>query len=176
MKNLLKLTLIALLALMGTNVYGQKFGYINTQELLMAMPETDSVNIKLETLSKEWQEQLEVIQVEFNNKLQDYQKNSATYTDAMKQVKEQELDDLTRRYQEFNELASQNIRQKQQELLAPVLEKAENAIKQVGKNNGFTVIFDSTTASLVYWNDSVEDVLPLVKKELGLPETTNTNN
>ncbi len=171
MRNLLKVTLIAALTFIGANAYGQKFGYINSQELIVAMPETDSINVKLEAMSKEWQEQLEVIQVEFNNKMQDFQKNSATYSDAIKQVKNQELSDLSQRYQQIQNLASEQLQQKQQELLAPVLEKAQNAIKKVGRDNGFTLVFDSAASSLLYWEDAVVDVLPLVKKELGIPET-----
>ncbi len=170
MKNLLRLTLLAILSLTASQVYGQKFGYINTQELILAMPETDSVNLKLETLSQEWSEQLELIQVEFNNKAQDYQKNAASYTDAQKQAKEQELNDLSSRYQEFQNLAAQNMQQKQQELLAPVIEKAQNAIKKVSETNGFTFILDAATTPLLYSDASVIDILPMVKSELGLPE------
>ena len=172
MKNLLKLTLIAVLSLTASQAFGQKFGYINTQELIIAMPETDSVNVKLESLSQEWSEQLELIQVEFNNKAQDYQKNVSTYTDAQKQAKEQELNDLNQRFQEFQNLAAQNMQQKQQELLAPIIEKAQNAIKKVGTDNGFTFVLDTATTPMLYWDEtSVINLLPLVRAELGLPET-----
>ena len=49
-----------------------KIGHINTQELLAAMPESDSAQAKIEKVYKDFQSQLEVMQVEFNSKYQDY--------------------------------------------------------------------------------------------------------
>ncbi|MFQ9504142.1 MAG: hypothetical protein ACLR1G_09660 [Alistipes indistinctus] len=47
MKNLVKLTLLAALLLCGSTTYAQKFGYVNSQELITAMPERDSALSKL---------------------------------------------------------------------------------------------------------------------------------
>ena len=73
MKRILKLTLVVAASLVASTAFGQKFAYINSQELIFTMPEVDSVNSKLELLEKDFVDNLELMQVEFNNKLNDYQ-------------------------------------------------------------------------------------------------------
>jgi len=58
--------------------------------------------------------------------------------------------------------------QKESQLLQPIIEKADKAIKEVGKENGYTYIFDLSRGSVVYFSEVSEDVLPLVKKKLGI--------
>jgi len=55
-------------------------------------------------------------------------------------------------------------------LMAPVIEKAQNAITKVAKANNLVYVFDLSAGSLIYFDDAVSlDLLPLAKKELGIP-------
>ena len=105
MKKALKLTLAVALMMGATSLYAQKFGRINSQEIVMAMPETKEMQTNLETFGKELNENIETINVEFNNKLQEYQKTANTLTDAVREMKAKELEDLQRRSQEFQQMA-----------------------------------------------------------------------
>lgn len=169
MKNYAKLTLVAALILCSSTLFAQKFGYINSQELISAMPERDSVQTKLTAYSQELGNQLETIQVEFNNKVVEYQKAQSTLTETMRQVKEKELQDLQARYQDFQEAAQQDLQKMQAQLMTPVIERAENAIKKVCKANAFTVVFDQAAGAMAYFDEvTMVNVLPIVKKELGI--------
>ena len=99
MKKVLKLALVAVMVLSSTTLFAQKLGRINTQEVLMAMPETKEAQTKLEASAKEWQENIEAAQVEFNNKFAEYQKNMNTMSDGVRQVKEKELQDKAANFQ-----------------------------------------------------------------------------
>lgn len=170
MKNVLKLTLVLAMMLSCTTLFAQKFGRINSQEVMFAMPETTEMQTKLQTVAKDWEENLETINVEFNNKLQEFQKNLNTLSDAARQIKEKELNDLRQRGTEMQQMAQQDLAKQEQELMTPIIEKAQNAIKTVSKANGFTAIFES--GSLVYFDEAtLIDITPLVKKELGITET-----
>lgn len=169
MRNLLKLTLLAGLLVCGTTTYAQKFGYINSQELITAMPERDSALTKFQKFAEEQNSQLETIQVEFNNKYMDYQKNSETMSESTRQLKERELQDLQKRYEDFRQAAEQDGQKMQQQLMGPVVEKAQQAIAKVAEANGFTIIFDESAGAMAYYNKStVTNILPMVKKELGI--------
>lgn len=172
MKRLTKLALVAVLVLAcSSTVYAQKFGYINSQELIGAMPERDSVQVKLERLQEELSSQLETIQVEFNNKYLEYQKNLATYSESVRQLKEKELQDLQTRHDEFNQIAQRDFTNTQTALMTPVINRAQEAIDKVSKANGFTLVFDSAAGGLLYQNEStVINLLPLVKTELGIKD------
>ena len=108
MKKALKLTLAVALMMGATSLYAQKFGRINSQEIVMAMPETKEMQTNLETFGKELNENIETINVEFNNKLQEYQKTANTLTDAVREMKAKELEDLQRRSQEFQQMAQRD--------------------------------------------------------------------
>ena len=160
MKKAIKLTLAVVLVMGATSLFAQKFGRINTQEIIMAMPETKELSDNIETMN-----------VEFNTKLQDFQKNYNTFSDAIKEVKEKELNDMQTRTREFQERAQQDYQKKQNELLAPIIDKAKSAIDKVAAAGGFLVVFDTSTGSLAYFDEAtLTDVAPAVKKELGITD------
>ena len=172
MKRFIAIAALAItVVLFGQNINAQtfKFGHINSDELIQAMPEFDSAQVKLEKFRKELVNALELMSVELNNKNDAYQKESKNYTDIVRQTKQQELTDLNRRIQEFQSNAQQQLQDKQVELFQPIYTKVDKAIKDVGKENGFTYIFDVSKGSLLYFDASKStDVLPLAKAKLGL--------
>ena len=171
MKKAIKLTLAVALVMGSTTLFAQKFGRINTQEIIMSMPETKAMQTNLETYAKELQDNIETMNVEFNNKLQDFQKNFNTLSDALKEMKQKELEDMRNRTQEFQERAQQEYQKKQNELLAPIIDKAKAAIDKVSAANAYTVVFDTSTGSLAYFDEAtLTDIAPQVKKELGITD------
>ena len=163
MKKAIKLTLAVVLVMGATSLFAQKFGRINTQEIIMAMPETKTMQENMDTFAKELSDNIETMNVEFNTKLQDFQKNYNTFSDAIKEVKEKELNDMQTRTREFQERAQQDYQKKQNELLAPIIDKAKSAIDKVAAAGGFLVVFDTSTGSLAYFDEAtLTDVAPAV--------------
>lgn len=174
MKLLMKLSLAAAALLCATSVSNAqpKFGYVNSQEIIYNMPEIGDVQLQLEKLQKEVEEQLEFLQVEYNNKLADYQKNVGTYSDSIRQSKERELIDLQQRYEELGKAGSQDMQKKQGELMTPLIEKARATINKIAAANSLVAVFDTAAGALAYMDESqMIDIAPAVKKELGIAET-----
>ncbi|QKG79003.1 OmpH family outer membrane protein [Tenuifilum thalassicum] len=172
MRKILTLVIIATLTLgySSLNAQNYKFGHINSQELLNAMPDKDSAEAKIKKYAESLQEQIEQLQVEFNKKYQDYLQKRNTFTDAIREMKEKELSDMQQRAQEYQQVAEQDYQRFQAETMKPVIDKADAAIKKVAKENGFTYIFDTSSGVLLYFSDKSIDITPLVKKELGIKE------
>lgn len=171
MKSLFKIILLAGLILSGTTLMGQqiKLGYINSQELIQLMPESDSAQVKLEAYTRELSDQLEALQVELNNKFQKYQKEVSTYTEAIRGMKEKELNDLNARIQESRQVAEQDLQKMQIDLMTPIFDKADTAIKKVAAANTITAVFDTAQGSLLYFDENtMVNMLPLVKTELNI--------
>ena len=167
MKRVLKLTLAVACVMFSTSLFAQKIGRINTQDVIVNMAEFKDAQTQLEAFAKDLQAQAETIQVEFNTKLQEYQKGEATMTDAVKQLKEKELTDLQTRYQEFQQVAQQDMAKKEQTLMEPVQKKAIDAINEVAKAGGYTVVFE--TGSMIYFDEAnVKDITPEVKTKVGI--------
>ena len=145
-----------------------KLGHINSQQLMAVMPETKQKQAEFETYAKTMNQSLESLQVEFNVKYKAYLDSSQQMPEPVRQSKELELEGLQKRIQAFQEKAQQDLGKKRQELFGPVMEKAQNAIKEVGKEEGFYYIFDVTVGSIIFASDNSQDVMPLVKKKLGI--------
>jgi len=131
------------------------------------MPGIDSVKIKLQTYQKTLTDQMDAMKAEFESKYSDYQSQAASMSDLIKQTKEKELSDLQGRIDAFQQKASQDLQAKQQELVAPFIEKAKTAIKEVAKENKFTYVINSIEDVVIY-KDDTNDVMALVKKKLNI--------
>ena len=163
--------LLITVAFVGHKAQAQtlKFGHVNSEELIQALPEFDSARVKLEKFQKELVNALELMTVEFNNKNAAYEKESKNYTEVVKQTKEQELVDMNRRIQEFQQNAQNQMQEKQVELFQPVYAKVDKAIKDVGKENGFLYVFDVSKGSLLYFDEAKStNVITLAKAKLGV--------
>ena len=166
MKKVLKLTLAVVCVMFSTSLFAQKIGRISSQEVVVNMTEYKEAQTQIEALAKDLQAQMETIQVEMNTKIQEYQKGAETMTDAVRQLKEKELNDLNTRLQEFNQVAQQELQKKEQELMEPIIKKANEAITEVSKAGGYTVIFE--TGQMIYFDEAqVKDITPEVKAKLG---------
>lgn len=162
----MKKILVVLALVLPMMAAAQKYGHVNTTEIFQQMPEVTKVKAQMDTIQSQYESQLTMMQEEIQKKYQDYQQNEATMPDAIKQMRQQELQEMQGRLQTFYQTAEQDIQKKQQELLAPVHEKLTKAIKAVGEREGYTYIFDS--AAMVYVSDNATDASPAVRKELGI--------
>ncbi|MFW5892440.1 MAG: OmpH family outer membrane protein, partial [Bacteroidota bacterium] len=107
------------------------------------------------------------MQTEFQTKYQDFLENEANYSDLIKQSKQRELGNLQERITEFQESAQQDLVQRENKLLQPIIDQARDAIEEVAEEQGYTYVFDMSAGSLLYANPG-DDILPLVKDKLGI--------
>ncbi|MCH5335198.1 MAG: OmpH family outer membrane protein [Alistipes sp.] len=169
MKKLIKLTLAVVLTVSATSLFAQKFGRINMQELIAVMPETQEMQNNLQTYLKDLQEQSETLQVELNNKITEFYKERDNMSEGVRNVREQELQDMQNRLREFNSWAEQDIQRKQAEMLEPIINKAQEAVNKIAKAGGYVGVFDSSLPSLAYVDETaLTDIQPAVRAELGI--------
>lgn len=165
-KNLFALSCTLLLA---GSLFAQspKFGYINSSELLSLMPEVRIADSTLQQYAKSYQDQLETMGKEYQKKVQEYQAQERTMSDAVKEVKAKEIQQLGERIQSTEQSAQEKISKRREEIYSPIIEKAEMAIKEVGKTNNYDYIFDTSAGALLYYKDA-DNVISLVKNKLGI--------
>ena len=167
MKKIFGILVLSFIALSAVQAQSVKFAHVNTDELIPLMPEYDSAIVVLEDLSVKLSNELELMQVELNNKVVAYNNDVNNYTAAVRQAKEQELNDLNNRIQAYQATAQEEMEVKQNELVRPIYTKIQNAINAVGQENGFTYIFEYNY--LRYINPSTStDAMPMVKAKLGI--------
>ncbi len=157
------LLMLMLMAPLATFAQG-KFGKVNTQTIMQALPEIAKINGELEAQSKTYQNDLKSMQDELQRQSDAYEKGKSTMNATAQQQKEQELQTLYQKIQQTYQDNQQALQKKQQELMQPVITKVRNAIDNVGKAGGFTYIFEDGVA--VYTGTNVEDVTSKVQAEL----------
>jgi len=144
-----------------------KLGYINSTDLLKSMPEIAKADTNVNNYAKTFQTELESMQKEYQTKVQAFQNDEKKMTDAIKEVKMKEIQDLQNRMESLQQSAQDKISQKKHELYSPILEKADKAIKEVGKEKGYDYIFDLAQGSVLYYKEG-DNILAAVKAKLGL--------
>ena len=166
-----KILLAVLVALpLCVSAQTAKFGTVNTQEIFSVMPEKTTAENTLAEVSKKYEAEFAKLQEEFNKKYTEFQaleKDASTPT-TIKERRMQELQENQRKIENFQQMAQQDLSKQQETLIAPISEKIRQAIRAVGKENGFTFIFDLSIPSVAYSGDNAQDVTPLVKAKLGL--------
>lgn len=147
----------------------QKIGHINADSLLQLMPGTAKAQKELQEYSAQLQKDLSAMEEELNAKITEFQNNQKMMTTLTRQTKQQELQDLQRRIQQFSQTAQQDLQEKQRELLNPVIEKATAAVQKVARDNGYTYVLDSSPSKgVVIFAGKGDNLMPMVLKELGI--------
>jgi outer membrane protein len=168
-----KFLLFSTFLLLGlTSIQAQRYGHLNLGNLISIMPEAAAANDSLEMIQAAMVTKGKEMATQFQ---QDYVK-FATDVKAgnltPKAQQEQEAS-LTKRQQELgslDQLIGQAIEQKRNQLLAPILERAQDAIKDVAQENGYQFVFDTSIFGAIMFAEETEDLMPLVKAKLGIKE------
>ena len=144
-----------------------KIGYISTDELVGNMPEAQKIDIDLKDYQASLAQQGQDMMQELSRKDSLFVRDSAKLSASMKEIKRNELVSLYQQVQGWNQQAQELYQQKAQEKIAPLRNKALEAIRQVAKENGITYVLDMNSVIVAPPGD---DILPLVKKKLGIKD------
>lgn len=169
MKKQFKVALVAICMLfVGSFANAQsKIGYINFQALVTQMPEYKTVTDQINIYQKQFIDQGTAMQNELQTKGQAFQKENATMTDAIRTAKQSELQDMSKRIQDFQNDAQQKVEAKSNELSKPLIDKARAAVTAVAKEKGYNYVLDSSQTTLIV-SPETDDLLASVKLKLGL--------
>lgn len=167
MKRIFLIVATSLLSLAA--VAQPKFAHVNFAELVQLMPEADAARAALDASNKEIQETYSAMVEEYQTKHTAYQQKASTWTPAIKESKEKELQGIVTRIQEFEQSIQTDLQQQQQTLMAPIQKKASEVVNTLAKEGGYIYVFDVNTALYIDNAQSV-DLTPAARKMLGIPE------
>lgn len=162
----MKKLILMLMLIAPLSVFAQKFGHINSQEIMSQMPEFIKARGDIEAQAKQYENDLKSMQDELTRKSDEYEKGKSTMNATAQQQKEQELQQLYQKIQQAYQDNQQALAQKQQELMQPITTKLVNAIKAVGDKGGYVYIMD-LSAGIPYISTTLsKDVTAEVKAQL----------
>ena len=168
---LLKISLLLVLLVSATSVLkAQKFGHLNSGNILVQLPET----LVADSLLKIYQDSLITIGQAKGKTLQDeYMAFAREYQGGnVPPVKAQEKQDEFQRRQEelgkYEEEVIAMVSARRENLIGPILEKLHTAINEIAKEGGYTMIFDSSIFNTILFSNDTDDLEPMLKAKLGI--------
>lgn len=161
--------LVALLAFGGSAMAQKniKLGHINSNDLMQIMPGRDTALALLQKEVEDLQTEMEEMKKEYETQVNNYLAKKDQLSELIRKSKESDIQKMAERIETFQSNAQKLLEERQEALLKPIMDRAKAAIEEVGKENGYTYIFDAGLGILLYSQDS-DDIMPLVKKKLGL--------
>lgn len=164
--------LLAFVALATVSSFAQKYGHLNFGELISAMPETEVANTSLkgfqdgliaagEERAKKFQEKY----VAFTQRVR-----GGDMTRAQQEAAQGELEKEQAELQGLEEEIEEKINARRSQLLEPIITKAEAAIKEFSKENGYLMVFDTSVFNAVLFAGESDDLMAQIKAKLGIKE------
>ena len=165
---MIKKLLLAILIALPCSALAQKFGVVDVQAIFQAMPETTAAQTQLTEASKKYEDEFAKLKEEMNKKVTEFQTLSkdTTTPESIKQRRMEEMQELDNKIQQFRNTAAQDLQRQQEQLMAPIEQKINDAVKAVGQEGNYTFIIQNGVA--LYNGVTVEDVTPAVKTKLGI--------
>ncbi len=145
-----------------------KIAFVNSQELFGSMPELSSIETQMNTKQEQVKKNAAALETEYNNKMEEFKNSTDEVTEALLMDRQKQIQQIEERYQTFMQNSQKEVQDLQQKLLAPVQEKLQKAIKDVGEEKGYTFILDIASGSIAYHSPTAIDANPLVKAKLGI--------
>lgn len=151
-----------------TGAEAQKFGYVNTALLLSELPEVKAADVELEAyqtqLITDGQNKVKV----FEEQYQAYMAaaNSGEMSKVEMAQKEDELRKGQQIIQQLEREVENKIQIKRQELLNPILVIVDTQIQALGKEGGYTFIFDMSAQGAMLYALQSEDLTDEVRTRL----------
>lgn len=145
----------------------QKFGLVNSAQILSELPQVKQADANLEALQKQLQKKgqgmLEQLQKDYLEIQQKVERGELSPKQQEEEAKK--LEDRQKEIAKFEQDMVTQIQTKRAELLKPIMDNVNKAISDVAKENGYQFIFDQQV--LLYYDDA-QDVSSLVRSKLGI--------
>ena len=161
---------LALALILPLSGMAQKFGIVDIDQVFQAMPETAAMQKQLEETSKKYETEFQKLQEEVNKLYTDYQtiQNDENTPQSIKERRVQEIQERASKVDQFRNTATQDLARLQEQLMAPISQKINDAVKSVGAEGGYTFIFPNEQGLLLYTGADVTNITADVRKKLGI--------
>lgn len=169
MKNVILVVILLFASL--NQVFGQKWGYVDTEYILGKIPEYKEAQDEINTLSLSWQQEIANMYKEIEGMYNKLQAEEVLLTKEMRdermaeiKAKEEEVKDYHKKVFGFEGL----FFLKKKELIKPVQDRVFEAVEKVAKDNRLQMVFDKSGELVLIYTDPIHDYTDYVLEELGL--------
>ena len=164
-----KTIIIALMAMLPFGAFAQKFGPFDSNVIIPLMSEYKAGQAELDDLQKQYREELNYMQTEYQKKEDDYINNRESLPESIRARREQELMESQQKISQYFQDCQINLQNKNDELMEAIQSKKLKAIQAVGEEGGYVCIFDIAGGVVPFVSSTLTtDVTEAVKAKLGI--------
>ena len=147
----------------------QQYVYFNAAELLINMPEIRQIDTDIEAFRRQLNRQLEDMIRKFEEKSREVaeQERQGLLSPRQLEVASKEIAEKRTAIIQYEAEVAKKVSERREQRLSPLLNRIDEKIEELAKENGYTYIFDSSTG-IVLWADDKYDVTDKLKRKLGL--------
>ena len=167
-----KCLLVALLLLaLVPAARAQKFGWVDSEFIMLKMPEYALAKQELDKVSQTWQKEIEAQKKDIDRLYRNYQAEEVVLTEPMKKKRQ---DEILLKEKELKEYQNKHfgyegmLFKKRQEFNKPVQDKVFEAVEKVAKKKQLAVLFDRSGDITMLYTNPAHDYTEFVLEELGL--------
>ena len=169
---MLKKIALLLLLVLPMSLFAQKFAYFKSESIIPVMPEFAKAQQDIQAQTKQYDEEIKRYQDEFSKKFAAFQQEQKTLPQNILERRQKELQELQEKVMQFQQDAQQQLQKIYADLMAPIYDKMEKAVKTVGKSGAYTMVFDLNRTDIPYIDEvAVKDITNDIKKNLGISLT-----
>ena len=159
--------IICFLLILVQSVNSQtKVAHIDTYELIPNMPEMLAVQEELNNYSKEKEAEIRLMEAEIRSISDKYSDDAINVSQEENEKRLEEIQVMQENIRLFTNQIVKELQEKERNLTEPILEKVISVIKEVGKENGYDYVLDSSKNQGVILADG-DDLMEKVKIKLG---------
>lgn len=162
------LILLLMMAPLSIMAQAQKFGFVNANAIMQLMPEFTKAQNDLNILQKQYSDEFERLRTELEKKGTEFEQLKDSLPANILQRRQNEIQELVTRMQQYEQECIQNLEQAQRQKLAEVSKILSDAIQLVGREGGYVCVFD-IASGIPYISETLcDDVTEKVKAKLNL--------
>lgn len=165
----MKKFLLAIMMMAPLALSAQKFAHFNSADIIPNMKEYTTAQTEIQTMAKQFDDDLKLMQDELQKKTEEYQKEQANLLENVRQRREQELNDLYQRMQQSYQDNQQSLQKAQQEKMGAIQQLVLDAVKKIGETGGYVYVIDTNAGAIPFVNTTLStDITADVKKAVGV--------
>lgn len=166
----MKKILIFIMLLAPMSMLAQKFGYVNSGELIQLMPEFTKAQQKVQDLEKTYAAEFNGMRTELEKKGTEFEKlQQDSVPESILKRRYEELLQMEQRLQQFGQEVQQKLAVAEQEEMLAIQTKLRDALDAVGRDGGYVCIYDLAGGMPYVSKTLCEDVTMKVRTKLGIP-------
>ena len=166
----MKKILIFIMLLAPMSMLAQKFGYVNSAELIQLMPEFANAQKKIQELEKKYTDDFNSMRTELEKKGTEFEKlQKDSVPENILKRRYEDLLQMEQRLQQYGQEVQQSLAQAEQQEMIAIQTKLRDALDAVGRDGGYVCIYDLSGGMPYVSKTLCEDVTMTVRTKLGIP-------